>query len=216
MQVLESPVIELHFPLRGEEFPSDHAYSLYSSISRVIPDAHNAEWLGIHTIKGRRSSQGRIQLSSWAKLRVRLPLVKVPTLTPLAGAKLDIDGHQLRCGIPEIHQLSSSSTLRSRLVIINIKDVRGRPLEPDDFMTSLTKRLRELEIDAIAELEFAPRGERGPFARRVLKVKSAVLPGYGVILRQLTEKDSLRIQELGLGGRRRMGCGLFLPLRGED
>jgi CRISPR-associated protein Cas6 len=99
--------------------------------------------------------------------------------------------------------------------VIKIKEAQGRELEPDVFMIALTKQLRNLDIDALAELEFSPCNERGPFARRVLKVKNAVLPGYGVILRQLSERDSLLIQRFGLGGRRRMGCGLFLPLKRE-
>jgi CRISPR-associated protein Cas6 len=140
----------------------------------------------------------------------------VPTLCTLSGAKLEINGKELRCGIPEIHQLASSPTLRSRLVIFNIKEARDGALTPDAFLAAVKRRLTELEIEATPELEFAAPGEPGPFARRVLKVKDTVLPGYGIILRHLSETDSLRVQEVGLGAKRRMGCGLFLPLKREE
>ncbi len=215
MSDLDSSVVELHFPVRGHELPSNHGYGLYGSISRVVPSAHNAEWLGIHSIRGRRAGKGSIQISKEAKLRVRLPLLKVSALINLTGATLEIDGHHIQCGIPEIHQLSSASTLRSRLVVINIQQVKGRPLEADDFMAAVQRRLTELEIEAVPELETEQQGSSSSFARRVLKVKTAMLPGYGVLLHKLNESDSLRIQELGLGGKRRMGCGLFLPLKRE-
>lgn len=216
MENLAGPMIELHFPIRGDEIPADHAYGLYGALSRFAPEIHGADWLGIHTIKGRKTAQGRIRLSKFAKLRVRLPLLKVPSLCSLSGARLQINGTEIRCGIPEIHQLRSSSTLRSRLVIFNTKEAKEQSLTPEIFFGALTRRLTELNISAAPELESAPEGNHGPFARRVLKIKDTVLPGYGVILRDLSDDDSVLIQEMGLGAKRRMGCGLFLPLvRGD-
>jgi hypothetical protein len=34
-----------------------------------------------------------------------------------------------------------------------------------------------------------------------------------VIIEGLTAEESLTIQEKGIGGRRHMGCGVFVPLR---
>ena len=37
--------------------------------------------------------------------------------------------------------------------------------------------------------------------------------GYALRVFGLTAEESIRLQEEGLGGRRRMGCGVFLPIR---
>jgi len=37
--------------------------------------------------------------------------------------------------------------------------------------------------------------------------------GYAVVVRGLDPEGSLRLQERGLGGRRRFGCGLMVPAR---
>jgi CRISPR-associated protein Cas6 len=48
--------------------------------------------------------------------------------------------------------------------------------------------------------------------RRVLDVKGRKIVGYAMQVAGLTAEESIRLQEEGLGGRRRMGCGLFMPL----
>jgi len=35
--------------------------------------------------------------------------------------------------------------------------------------------------------------------------------GYAVRVSGLSDEDSLKLQERGLGGKRRMGCGVFVP-----
>jgi CRISPR-associated protein Cas6 len=53
-------------------------------------------------------------------------------------------------------------------------------------------------------------GTRGK--RRTLRIKDKEVVGYEVKLEGLTVAESLNIQEQGLGGRRHMGCGVFVPM----
>jgi CRISPR-associated protein Cas6 len=67
-----------------------------------------------------------------------------------------------------------------------------------------------------AEVPPIPSGpRRGQPRRQVLRVKDAVIVCFALRVRGLSSADSLRLQERGLGGRRRMGGGFFLPARGE-
>ena len=65
-----------------------------------------------------------------------------------------------------------------------------------------------------------PLKKSGPHAgeplRRVLHIKGERHVGFGMLIEGLTADESLRLQQNGLGGRRKMGCGLFLPVRGHD
>ena len=40
--------------------------------------------------------------------------------------------------------------------------------------------------------------------------------GYAVHIGGLNAAESLRLQEQGLGGRRKMGCGVFVPVRRSE
>lgn len=209
-----SGVVELHFPIRGASLPSDHAYPLYAAVTKLVQSAHNASWLGIHTIRGRRLGDGTLAMSRSARLRIRLPADQVPEFLQLAGATLDVAGHCITCGIPTVRHLAPARRLRSRFVMIKCKGSEGKTAEINSFLHSLRRQIDELGIsaDIILERQNIPRGSDGLVCRRVLKVKSAVLTGYGVILENLNDSDSVLVQEKGLGGKRRMGCGIFEPL----
>jgi Cas6 Crispr len=49
---------------------------------------------------------------------------------------------------------------------------------------------------------------------RVVRIKDKTVVGYGVRVAGLNVEESLRLQEHGLGGRRKLGCGVFVPVRG--
>ena len=46
-----------------------------------------------------------------------------------------------------------------------------------------------------------------------MRVKGQVIVGFAVQVKGLSAADSLKLQADGLGGRRRLGCGFFLPVR---
>jgi CRISPR-associated endonuclease/helicase Cas3 len=46
---------------------------------------------------------------------------------------------------------------------------------------------------------------------RWLHIKAGGASGYPVAITGLSEADSLMLQQIGLGGRRRMGCGVMIP-----
>ena len=62
-----------------------------------------------------------------------------------------------------------------------------------------------------------PLTEKGPKAgeprRRIVHIKGKKIVGYPLIVQGLTADESIRLQEQGLGGRTRIGCGFFVPYR---
>ena len=46
----------------------------------------------------------------------------------------------------------------------------------------------------------------------MIQIKDKSIVGYALRVVGLTAEESIRLQETGLGGRRRMGCGVFLPI----
>jgi CRISPR-associated endonuclease/helicase Cas3 len=188
--------IELHFPFTGATLPSDHGYGLYGAISRVIPEAHSADWLAIETIPGAARGDGVTQLDPQSRLKIRIPQDHVPLMLKLAGKRLEVDGHAIRLGAPQIYLLRPATALYARIVTI-----KGFT-EPEPFLDAVCRQLDELGV----------KGEPTSGERRVVKVGNHTIVGFGLTIHELSDQGSLILQERGIGGRRRMGCGFFNPI----
>src|SRR5262245_10575478 len=189
--------IELKFPVNGTTLLSDHGYGLYGAISRIIPEAHNADWLAIETIPGVARGDGVTQLDPQAKLKIRIPQDRVPLMLKLAGKRLEVGGHAIRLGAPQIYLLKPATTLYARIVTI-----KGFT-EPEPFRDAVCRKLDELGV----------KGEPVIGPRRVVRVGNHTVVGFGLTIHELSEEGSVILQERGLGGRRRMGCGFFSPIK---
>jgi CRISPR-associated protein Cas6 len=206
--------IQLDFPVQGSTLPSDHGYQVFSAISELVPEIHGADWIAIHTFPGLKDGKGNITLPPNPTLSMRLPLEKVPTVYGLAGKKISMGKHSLRLGIPQIRMFKPSETLWARLVTLKLAGSEGKTAEPASFLTGVQRQIDALEIIGKASLELAATGEeRDPYARRVVRIKGVTITGYGVYVSGLSDEDSLKLQVEGVGGRRRMGCGLFIPTK---
>jgi CRISPR-associated protein Cas6 len=177
--------LDLQFPVTGASLPSDQGYALFAAISRVIPEAHDSDWLAVETLPG----------VARAKLRVRVPQDRVPLLLKLAGKRLEVDGHAVRLGAPQIYLLKPSSALYARVVTI-----KGYT-EPEPFLDAVCRKLDALGV----------KGEPVVGPRRVLKVGSHTVVGFALAVHELSDEASILLQERGIGGRRHMGCGFFNP-----
>jgi len=188
--------VELQFSFTGNTLPSDHGYGLYGAISRTVPEAHSADWLAIETIPGAARGDGVTQLDPQSKLKIRIPQDRVLLMLKLAGKRLEVDGHAIRLGAPQIYLLKPTTTLYARIVTI-----KGFT-EPEPFLDAVCRQLDELGV----------KGEPIPEERRVVKVGNHTIVGFGMTIHELSDQGSLVLQERGVGGRRRMGCGFFNPI----
>jgi CRISPR-associated protein Cas6 len=207
-----TPFVELDFSVLGRMLPADHGYALYGGLSEVVPAVHEAEWLGIHTLVGTKDGKGNILLPHEPQLHLRMPVDKIPLVYPLAGKKITVQEHCLRLGIPQIRMLQPSANLRARLVTLKLAGSKGKSAETESFLAGVERQLEALEIQGTVSLEPArEKNELDPYARRVLRIRGKAITGYGVHVFGLSDEDSLKLQAVGIGGRRRMGCGLFVP-----
>ena len=192
-------MIELKFPFTGKTLPTDQGYAMYGAISRLVPEVHAADWFALETIPGTARGDGTTQLDEQSKLRMRLPQEHVPLLLKLAGKQLHLNGQAIRLGAPSINLLQPSSALYARIVTI-----KGFT-EPEAFTDAVCRKLDELGI----------RGEIVVGPRRILKVGTHTIVGFGLALHELSDDASMQLQEQSLGGRRKMGCGYFNPINLE-
>ena len=137
-------------------------------------------------------------LSPASRLIVRTPDDRIREFLKLAGKTLEVDGHRLRMGVPEVRALRPAAALYARLVTI-----KGF-MESEQFLDAARRQLETM--GSMAKLEL---GER-----RTFRVKDKQVVGFEMFATELSAEDSIKLQEVGIGGRRRMGCGVFVPDQG--
>jgi CRISPR-associated endonuclease/helicase Cas3 len=202
------PVIDLSFVLAGTTIPLDHGYSLFSALCRVVPALHGDRQAGVHPIRGRQTSRGVLSLTKWSRLKLRLPSEEVAPYIALAGQPLELGGHSLRVGVPKVEALVPVANVASRLVTFR------HALSPESFEANVRRELDRMGIAGGPQLVLSTRAKFvGQPLRRVLKIQDRRIVGYSLRVLGLSACESIRIQEFGLGGRRRMGCGVFVPMQ---
>jgi CRISPR-associated protein Cas6 len=201
------PVIDLAFELRGVAIPLDYGYALFSAMCRVVPYLHGDRQVGVHPIRGMRLEPRRLSLVPPSRLRLRLPAEEIAPYLALAGSVLDLDGDRLSVGIPHVEPLRPAVSLASRIVTI------GHLTEPVAFAESVRRQLAGMGVSAEPSFVPSPHSDHaGEPSRRVLRIKGKRIVGYALRVLGLTAEESLLVQERGLGSRRRMGCGVFVPI----
>jgi CRISPR-associated protein Cas6 len=95
--------------------------------------------------------------------------------------------------------------------------------EPDTFLEAARRQIEELGIkgnpvlidhnnEAAMGSYGVDTGTRSKFLRRTIRIHDKEIVGFALRVDNLQNNESLQLQEKGIGGRRRFGCGLFLPI----
>ena len=207
-----NPTLDILFRVIGTEVPSDHGYALYGALSRIL-ETEEDQWMhgnphiGLHTVRGTPLGNGRRLIGPNARLGLRLPSDLLPRSLKLAGKSLDLDGCRLRVGVSETRALIPAATLHCRIATTKNGDDSAR------FDAEIARQSAALGIQG--RVFRVPKGSGGSDgrdpSRRIVRVKNKRIVGYSVLATELTGEESILLQERGLGGRRRMGCGIFVP-----
>lgn len=200
------PLIDLAFQLVGETIPLDHGYALFASLCRVVPALHGDRRIGVHPIRGRRLEPGVLGLIDGSRLRLRLPSEEIAGYLTVAGRELVLGDHRIRVGIPRAESLVPAPRLASRIVTYK------HAMTAASFLEHVRGELDRLGIGGEPSLvTSAGATATGDPIRRVLRIQGRRVVGYALQVGGLTAGESIMLQEQGLGGRRRMGCGVFVP-----
>ena len=203
----DSPSVDLVFPLGGKLLPLDNGYLVYSALSRICPTLHELKNISIHPIAGIPQSNKQLRLTSRSKLQIRIQIEHIPLVYEfLAGQTFNIGQDQFYIGIPEYKQLTPCSVLYSRLVIIR------RCFEPQVFLEAAQRQLEDLGIKGSIDILKKKNGQL-QCRQLVMRKEIGTFPirGYGVEVKDLSEEDSLKLQQHGIGGKKKMMCGVFVP-----
>ncbi len=205
--MIDTSHVDLVFPLKGRLLPLDNGYLVYSALSRLCPNLHQLTDIAIHPIAGIPNSYKQLKLTKRSKLQIRIPIEQIPLIYEfLVEQTFKIGESQFHVGIPEYKALTPSSSLYSRLVIIR------RCIEPQVFLEAAQRQLSNLGITGNINLLKKKNGQL-QCRQMVLNKKEGTFPlrGYGVEVMDLSESDSIKLQQHGIGGKKKMMCGVFVP-----
>jgi CRISPR-associated protein Cas6 len=179
----------------GDRLPTDHGYRLYSALVERCPRLKDIDWQ-LGTINGTPDRNGWIKLGRKSQMLVRCDIADLDAFD-LAAKMLRVGQSflQLREGVG--HSIQPHENLQARIVTIKAK-YQCRVSE-FDFAVALGKQLHQIGIETMPIL-----GNRS-----TIKVKDTAVVGYGIQFNGLKPEESLKLQRHGLGGRRRMGAGIF-------
>lgn len=199
--------LDLSFKVKGPPIFLDSAYTIYSSLSRICPPLHELHSVGIHPIAGIPTTNNRLQLTSQSRLKIRIHHLQIPLIYPyLTGQTFQIGQNSYQLGIPDYQSIIPSECLYSRLTIIK------RNLNPDSFIEAVKRQTNNLEVQG--KIELLTRQDGSPQRRQLTitkKEKTFKIYGFGVKISELNPEDSLKLQVHGIGGKRKMMCGIFVP-----
>jgi CRISPR-associated protein Cas6 len=198
-------VTDIAYQIRCRSLPVDHAWALSEAVQKILPWIGSEAGAGVHTIHVAESGNGWMRpegaddllyLSRRTRLQIRVPRHRVAEAEQLVGRTLDVAGHELTVEKAALKPLTPFAAVFSRYV-----ESAGTQDE-NAFLAATVRELAQLGVRPLKMLcgiEKTLATPDGPVRSRSLMIADLTLP------------ESLRLQQRGLGPRRALGCGLFLP-----
>lgn len=207
--VVPDDITDLGFRIECRSLPVDHAWALSQAVQRALPWFGGEERAGLHPIHGAESGNGwyrpdarsgdLLYLSRRTRFVLRLPEHRLGDARVLTGQTFDIGGHVLKLGPAAVKPLQGHATLFSRYVV-------SAADEPEEsFLGRVAAELQGMGVRCKkmvcgrAHTIGTPAGE--------VYTRSLMLADLGL-------EDSIELQRRGLGPKRVLGCGLFIPHKG--
>jgi CRISPR-associated protein Cas6 len=186
---------DVQFDLVGSEIPADHGLSLYCALSPILPWLGDAGGAGIHPIHGAPTGRNdNLVINRRVKLVLRIPVERLEDVRALTGKCIDCGAGQLSIGEAKEKLLMPFAYLYSPLVDMGTADEAG-------FIEAARAELEKMGIQCGLI----------PGKKRKMVTPEGDVWGYSLMLHDVGQEQSLLVQELGLGGHRAYGCGLFVP-----
>ena len=201
-------VIDIVYSIECKSLPLNHSWALSQEIIKHLTWITEYEYAGIHQIHVAESNNGWLRPeddeegallypSKRTKMTLRIPIHEYLSAEKLSGKTLNIDGHSLLVGKGKKKEFTNAGVIFARYVLCENNE------EENDFLSRMA-----LEIQDKADFKVKKMlcGKS-----HTINTPSAKLQTKHLMIADLDNDASIKIQQLGLGKARELGCGLFLP-----
>ena len=163
-------------------------------LTRLAPWLAEETLAGVHPIHGADNGAGELILNRRTKLVLRIPSERVKDLLAIQGQSINLAGNVLVIGAGKTKPLPLHTPLYAHCVTTGSTD-------ESDFVRDIMRMLDDLGIETrfICGRQQTITTDVGPVA------------GYSLMLHGLPIEHAIRVQQLGIGSNRKLGCGIFIP-----
>ena len=203
-------VIDLSFSIKCKTLPIDHAWALSREIFKHLPWMENHKIAGIHQIHVAESNNGWLRPdddedallypSRRTKMSLRIPTEKQAEVESLTGKLLNIGTHSLEIGKSKKKVFTNAGVIFSRYVLSS---------NDEDENSFLSRMANEIEDKTQHSVKKMLCGKT-----HTIKTPNGRLETRQLMIADLDNDTSIKIQQLSLGEGKELGCGLFLPHKG--
>ena len=199
-------IVDLSYIIKCKCLPLEHMHALSTSLYTALPWLKDEKLAGIHPINGAESGNGwersndpkeLIYLSRRQKMTLRLPKEHLVSAEELVGQTINVEGYDIEIGKSSIKKLSDLPTAFCRSIMIDDR------MDEDDFLQWAFEELKSLDITVRKMMAGKERVIKLPDNNeRVTR---------SLMVAELEQAESVRLQQYGMGEGRMLGCGIFMP-----
>lgn len=191
----DDAVIDIFFELQGRLLPKDHGYALFLALSALLPWLAEEELAAVHPVHGTDTGKDNMLiLNRRTKLVIRVPGGRQADAMILSGKTFELGGARYSIGAGKTKPLARHTPLYAHCV------TTGSANE-EDFTRDVIRLLDDLDITC--------RFICG--RRQTITNGEGIGYGYSLMLYDLPVEQSILVQQRGMGGNRKIGCGIFIP-----
>jgi len=200
-------VVDLSYKIDCKQIPTCHAWELSQALYHALPWIKDEPEVGVHQIHGATSGNGwerppdgeLIYLSKRTRMHLRVPTSRIDDATKLVGQTLDVAGHPVLVGKMITKPIDPFATIFARYIVLQAGMDEGAFVQwVADEMAGRDIQARKL-LCGIGHT-FEANGE-------TIETRS-------LMVADLDKSSSIKLQEVGIGLHRHMGCGIFMPHKG--
>ena len=196
------------FNIHAKILPIDHAYLLSQALLKHLPwlEEVNAGVFDISVADGNGWEQdhesGFYYPSKRSKLSIRIPQEKLNDAEILVGKTLNLGEYQI-----DIVRALKSKLMSDMQIVFAKHIVCDKNASEETFLQTSFAQLQALGIQ--------PKKMMAGLKRKI-STPDGIIHTRSLMVADLRKSESVKLQEVGIGEHRLLGCGLFLPQKGIE
>lgn len=200
-------VLDVSFAIQCKQLPLDHAWDLSQAIQQALPWFADEVVAGVHPIHVAESGNGWerpddpdnqfLLPSHRTRLFLRIPKSRITVTQTLSGTTLDVGGYAVGLRDMKEKPFTNTSVIFARYVLSSAQE------DESSFLRRMVKEVKQVADFTVKKMLCGKS--------HTLRTPDGVLHTRHLMIADLDNDPSIKLQQYGLGDGRKLGCGLFMP-----
>jgi CRISPR-associated protein Cas6 len=203
-------VLDVSFAIQCKQLPLDHAWDLAQAVQQALPWFADEMVAGVHPIHVAESGNGWerpddpdnqfLLPSRRTRMFLRIPKTRIQEAQALSGTTLDVNGYAVSLRDMKEKPFTHTSVIFARYVLSDEQE------DEDRFLLRMAEEVKRIADFKVKKMLCGKS--------HTLRTPTGMLHTRHLMIADLDNDPSIRLQQYGLGEGRKLGCGLFMPHKG--